>query len=253
MIIVLSPSKTLDATVDVPSDYTLPGFMDDTMRLVDVLKALSLKDIARLMTLSDALARLNRQRYQDFTVPFMPHVARPAILAFKGDVYTGLNAKHFSQADRVYADAHLRILSGLYGLLRPHDLIMPYRLEMGTRLHTAHGKNLYEFWGNKITDTLNTLLAQQKQPVLINLASVEYAKAISFKAIDGSIITPVFKEKKGKTTRVVMVHAKRARGMMAGYILRQRLEAPEGIQNFCEAGYGFEPGLSTDDSWVFVR
>lgn len=252
MIVLLSPSKTLDFSVAEPERYTFPDLLGQSEILVRILQGMTLPLFKKQMGVNDRLARLNYDRYQGFSLPFTPQNAKSAIAVFKGDVYTGLSAGAFSAFDLEYAQEHLRILSGLYGLLRPLDLIQPYRLEMGTNLVTSRGKNLYAFWGKRITEELKRLLVCSG-PFVINLASVEYSKAVHFSHLSATVVTPVFKEKKGNSYRSLMVYTKRARGMMAAYIIRNRLKTPEKIKDFREAHYQYEPDLSTKYEWVFVR
>ncbi len=253
MIIIISPSKTLNFSDITEGEYTNPDFLENSQILIDKLKKLSVKKICTLMDISEKLSELNWQRYHDFATPFAPHNAKQALYAFQGDVYDGLQAETLTRSDIKYASAHLRIISGLYGLLKPLDLIQPYRLEMGTKLANKNGKDLYQFWGNKITDKLNEMLKADKAPVVINLASVEYFKAVNTKILNARIITPVFKEKKADGYKIVALFAKRARGMMAGYIIKNHLKNIEDIKNFQEGGYKFNPILSTDYEWVFTR
>ena len=199
------------------------------------------------------IAKLNTDRYQSFKTPFTPKNAKQAIFAFKGDVYSGIDIEEYSDADLEYAQKHLRILSGLYGCLRPLDLIQPYRLEMKTKLHNVRGENLYQFWGDRITDELNKALEKQKQPVLVNLASNEYFKSVKPKQLKGRLLNINFKETKDGKTRVVAIFAKRARGMMTDYILRNRIEKPEDIKKFKQGGYRFRKELSDEKQWTFVR
>lgn len=253
MLILLSPSKTLDFETKVSALATQPDFLDDSQALIGQLRKLTLKDVSKLMDISDKLSELNVGRYRDFSVPFTPQNAKPAAYAFLGDVYDGLDFSSFSPAQVKNAQAHLRILSGLYGLLRPLDLIQPYRLEMGTALKNPRGKNLYEFWGERITEALNHTLAEQGETLVCNLASNEYWKAVKPKKLQAEVVTPVFKEYKNGSYKVVMLYAKRARGFMARYLLTNRISDKKGIQSFAGEGYHFEPGLSKGNEWVFVR
>lgn len=254
MIVVLSPSKTLDFDVPLLPRHTTPELLSFSSQLIGELKKLSVKEICKLMELSEKLGVLNYERYHHFSTPFSPENAKQAIAVFKGDVYDGLEAHRFSAKDLQYAQEHLRILSGLYGILRPLDLIQAYRLEMGTKLKNIKGKDLYSFWGKKITAKINELLVLAKQPsCLINLASNEYFKVIHPKEIKGEIITPVFKEKKGDQYKIVMIYAKRARGKMASYIIGHQLKNPSAIKDFNEDGYEFCEKLSTEKEWIFVR
>ncbi len=252
MLIILSPSKTLDFDKPTTGDFTTPDFLDDSQKLISSLRKLSHEEISSLMELSHKLTELNFGRYRNFSTPFTKDNARQAIFAFKGDVYEGLDIDKFSAADVQYADKHLRILSGLYGFLRPLDLIQPYRLEMSIKLKNPKGKNLYEFWDNKITDKLNDALAASGK-ILVNLASNEYYKAVKPKLIKGEIITPEFKEYKNGTYKMVALFAKRARGLMAAYIIKNRVEDIAGLNGFNLDGYKYNPKLSTAAKPVFTR
>ena len=254
MLIVVSPAKTLD--YDTPpktSKHTMPDYLDQSQILIDRLRLLSALDISELMKVSSKIAQLNFDRYEAWTPKFSPDNAKQAVLAFKGDVYTGLDVDSFNAKDLDFAQQHLRILSGLYGLLRPLDLMQPYRLEMGTRLDNERGRNLYEFWGERITEGLNKQLKKIKSPYLINLASNEYFKSVKPAHLQGEIITPAFKEYKNGEYRMIGIHAKKARGMLSRYIIRNRLKEPEAIRDFAEDGYRFNARQSSDTDWVFTR
>jgi len=254
MILVISPAKTLD--YETPSStqrFSQPAFLDDSAELIDQLKILSPSDVSSLMSISDKLGVLNSNRFIEWQIPFTPDNSKQAVLAFKGDVYEGMSANTLSEEDLNWANEHLRILSGLYGLLKPLDLMQPYRLEMGTRFSNERGKNLYEFWGNKITDKLNQELAEQKSPVLINLASNEYFKSVKSELLSAQVITPVFKDWKNDKYKIISFYAKKARGMMSAYIIKNRLESPSDIKQFDSAGYAFSPEQSTEKEWVFLR
>ncbi|AHM60019.1 hypothetical protein D770_08790 [Flammeovirgaceae bacterium 311] len=254
MLIIISPSKTQDfAPLSQTPDYTVPQFLDDSSKLVAELRKKKPAALGKLMDISENLAGLNHERFQEWQTPFTPENAKPALFAFKGDVYTGIPAEEYSSEELQYAQEHLRILSGLYGLLRPLDLMQPYRLEMKIKLKNKRGADLYKFWGKRLTDGLNNALQQQKEAVLVNLASNEYYKALQPKDIKGRIITPQFKEFKNGKYSMVALFAKRARGMMTDYILRNRLETPEAIKGFDREGYSFSEPLSVSDEWVFVR
>lgn len=253
MILVISPSKTLDFSGSISDKYTNPDFLDDSHKLITILRKLKVQDIAELMDLSEKLSQLNWQRYHDFTLPFSLENARQAIYAFKGDVYDGLAVEGFGASDINHANEHLRIISGLYGLLKPLDLIQPYRLEMGTKLANKNGKDLYKFWGDKITEKLNDSLEKDGSNILVNLASEEYFKAVNKRLLKGEIVTPVFKEKKGKEYKIISFFAKKARGKMVGYILKNRIKNGDAIKNFNEDGYEFNPKISSDKELVFVR
>lgn len=254
MLIVISPAKKLDYETPVKSGkFTMPDFLDDSAKLISTLRKYSAMDLAELMHLSMNLAELNFDRYYNWTKEYDQTQARQCLLAFKGDVYAGMDAESFKQKDLDYAQSHLRILSGLYGVLRPLDLMLPYRLEMGTKLENERGKNLYEFWGDTITDALNKQLKAQKDDILVNLASNEYFKSVKPKKIEGRIITPQFKEKKNGQFKMIGIYAKKARGLMSRYILLNRLKDPEEIKKFDYEGYAFNASLSKGDQWVFTR
>jgi hypothetical protein len=256
MIIVLSPAKSLDyETPPHVKKHTVPDFVDDAAELIGGLRRLSPQQIATLMGISDPLAQLNFQRYAEWSPEFGTHNAKQAVLAFNGDVYEGFNAKTLSSADLDYAQKHVRVLSGLYGLLRPLDLLQPYRLEMGTRFANARGKDLYAFWGERITHALNVQLKKNAgvARVLVNCASGEYFKSVRPKLLDAPVITPVFEDWKGGRYKIISFHAKRARGLMARYAVENRLDAPEALQGFNAEGYGFDADASNDSTYVFRR
>ncbi|MAU40518.1 MAG: peroxide stress protein YaaA [Kordiimonas sp.] len=258
MLVVVSPAKKLDFEENFSSlPHSQPDFLDQSEELIEVARDLSREDIASLMKISDNLADLNYQRYRHFSRPFTLANAKQAVLAFKGDTYRGLDAETLSDDDMDYAQRHFRILSGLYGVLRPLDLIQPYRLEMGTKLANPSGKNLYEFWDQQITTSLNKALEDacgpSAQKVLVNCASQEYFKAVKPSALNGRVITPVFKEVKDGQARVLGMMAKKARGMMARYIIQQRIDIPEGLKDFDLDGYTFQPDLSDDNVLEFHR
>lgn len=254
MLIVISPAKKLDYSSPVAAkNYSQPQLLDHSAELLQGLKKLSPQDVCALMGLSDNLGALNYERFQAWDRPFTKENAKPAILAFKGDVYQGLDADSMTDKQLDWAQDHLRILSGLYGLLRPMDLMQPYRLEMGTKFANQRGKDLYQFWGNIITDEINSLLSNAKTPVLLNLASNEYFKSVQQKNIAGRVVTPVFMDKKGDKYKIVSFYAKKARGLMSAYIIRNKITAVEGIKKFDVDGYSFNSAMSDGDSWVFTR
>lgn len=223
MLMVISPAKTLDYESPLATDtYTQPEFLDDACELVDQLKELEPHQISNLMSISDKLGQLNAERFQSWHTPFTPENARQAVLAFKGDVYTGLDAESFSEEDFEFAQQHLRMLSGLYGVLKPLDLMQPYRLEMGTRFENNRGKDLYAFWGSKITDEINRLLADD-DGVLVNLASNEYFKSVKKKDLEGRLITPQFKDWKNGQYKMISFYAKKARGLMCRFAIQNRI------------------------------
>ena len=254
MLIVISPAKTLDyETKPKTKVFTTPDYLDDSQRLINRLRTFSSLDISDLMKVSAKIADLNFDRYESWKKPFTMNNAKQAILAFKGDVYTGLAADTFKADDFKFAQQHLRVLSGLYGLLRPLDLMQPYRLEMGTKLKTDVGKNLYEFWGSDITAGLNKQLKKIKSKYLINLASNEYFKSVKPKELNAEIITPAFKEFKNGEYKMIGIYAKKARGLLSRYIIQNKLSNPEDIKLFNEDGYRFNKKLSKENNWVFTR
>jgi len=254
MLIVISPAKTLDYETPATTDlHSVPQFLDASEALIKALRKLSPPEVSELMGISAKLGDLNFGRYLEWSRPFTPANAKQAVLAFKGDVYTGLEAETFTEKDLKWAQDHLRILSGLYGLLRPLDLMQPYRLEMGTRFGIEKARNLYEFWGERITDALNNELTRRREPVLINLASEEYFKAVRPKKLAADIVTPIFKDMKGGKYKVISFYAKKARGMMAGYIIRNQLKDVEDIKQFDSAGYRYNAAMSSAREWVFIR
>ncbi|MFK0571987.1 peroxide stress protein YaaA [Endozoicomonas sp.] len=254
MLLVISPAKTLDyETPPETKQYTQPDFLDQSALLIEELRALNPAEIGSLMSISDKLAQLNAARFQAWSTPFSPDNAKQAVLAFKGDVYTGLDAETLTEKQLSYTQQHLRILSGLYGLLRPLDLMQAYRLEMGTRFANQRGKDLYQFWGGLITGQLNKALASEKTQVLINLASNEYFKSVQPKQINGQIITPVFKDWKNGQYKIISFYAKKARGLMCRYTIDNNIDQPEKLKGFDYAGYGFNEAMSSDREWVFTR
>ncbi|WP_444926285.1 peroxide stress protein YaaA [Microbulbifer sp. TRSA002] len=254
MLIVISPAKTLDYESDIPSlKTTQPDFLKESAALIKELRELSPQQVSSLMKISDKLGVLNYDRFHTWKRPFTDNNARPALLAFKGDVYTGLEAETMGKRDFAYAQKHLRMLSGLYGLLRPLDLIQPYRLEMGTKFENAKGKNLYEFWGDKITEALNAQLQGVKSRELINLASNEYFKSVKAKQLDAQVITPHFKDLKNGQYKMISFFAKKARGMMSRWAIDQRVKKAEELKGFDVAGYVYNPNMSTEWDWVFTR
>jgi cytoplasmic iron level regulating protein YaaA (DUF328/UPF0246 family) len=253
MILVLSPSKTLDEKSWPLAEHTQPDMLDDSQLLVNALKKYTPAKLQALMDISEKLATLNVQRYKDFSLPFTRDNAKQALLMFKGDVYEGMDVAHYGKADFAFAQKHLRILSGLYGLLRPLDLMQPYRLEMGTRLASKRGKDLYQFWGARITDAINAAAAGHAHPVLINLASEEYFKAVQPGALAMPVINVIFKENQKGKLKIIGLFAKRARGLMADYIIKKRIENPKDIKKFSAEGYQFQPSLSNASDWVFTR
>ncbi len=249
MLAVISPSKTQDFSPSSITQFTQTRQVDKTLALVDILRNYSADDLADLMSISDKLSALNFTRFQDFAPEFTLDNAKQAILAFKGDVYNGIDAPSLSSDDLAFAQEHVRMLSGLYGVIRPLDLIQPYRLEMGTKLSNEKGKNLYDFWGSDISRVLNT----DESEVLINLASNEYFKGIDKKALNARIIDIVFKENKKGQYKVIGIYAKRARGLMVRYLIDNRLSDPEQLKTFTIEDYGFNAEFSDENTWVFTR
>lgn len=253
MIILLSPSKTLDESPLIVEGATQPQFLKEASQLVAVARKLKQKDLEKLMDISPKLAALNVERFANFKTPFTAKTAKAAVYLFKGDVYDGLAVEQFKKADIAYAQQHLRILSGLYGLLRPLDLMQPYRLEMGISLKNPKGKNLYTFWGDTLTRAVNEAAEAAKSKLIINLASQEYFSAIHPKKLAYPLITPVFKESRNGKLATIGLMAKRARGTMAAWLIHERIQKPADIQNFSEDGYRFQPKLSAASELVFVR
>lgn len=254
MLVVVSPAKKLDFDSENTSEVTAqPRFLSQAKKLARAAKKLKSDDLRALMGISQPLADLNVARFKAFKPPFTPANARPAIDAFQGDVYVGFDAKTLSDDDREFANNHIRILSGLYGLLNPLDLIQAYRLEMGVRFSNERGANLYEFWGDRLSKAIDKDLKDHEHKILINLASNEYFKAVKARSLKAKVITPVFQDVKDGRARVISFLAKKARGMMARYIVDNRTTEPEELKNFSGGGYRFDPGQSTDTKWVFTR
>ncbi|MHC2147295.1 peroxide stress protein YaaA [Pseudomonas sp. 210_17 TE3656] len=254
MLTVISPAKTLDYdTPPVTQRYTQPQYLDDSQELIVQLRELSPAQISELMHLSDKLAGLNSARFGSWTPAFTPENAKQALLAFKGDVYTGLDAESLSEDDFSYAQDHLRMLSGLYGLLRPLDLMQPYRLEMGTKLANARGKDLYAFWGTRISEWLNQALAEQGDDLLLNLASNEYFSAVKRNALKARIINTEFRDFKNGQYKIISFYAKKARGMMSRFVIQERINDPEQLKQFDVQGYYYSAEQSKPDNLVFLR
>ena len=253
MLMIISPAKTLDCESPLATEtYTQPDYLDDACELIDQLKELEPHQVSNLMSISDKLGQLNAERFRTWHTPFTPDNARQAILAFKGDVYTGLDAESFSEDDFAFAQQHLRMLSGLYGLLKPLDLMQPYRLEMGTKFENKRGKDLYAFWGSKLTKALNELLAADDK-VLVNLASNEYFKSVQKKDIDGRLVTPQFKDWKNGQYKMISFYAKKARGLMCRYAIQNRITQADDLKGFNLEGYYFSEEQSDTNNWVFLR
>ena len=254
MLAVISPAKKLDfETAPKFKDHTLPQFIKDTEILVKTARKMSRAKLKQTMKLSDTLAELNYQRYQNFSTPFHLGNAKQAAWVFNGDTYVGLKADTLNKREMAFAQKHLRILSGLYGVLRPLDLIQPYRLEMGARFNPPHRANLYDFWDSRITDNLNALLDDQNDKTLVNLASSEYFKSVRAKELVGPVLTPIFREIKDGQSRTIGMFAKQARGTMARFIITNRVDKTEGLKDFNLSGYQFRSDLSDDNKWVYTR
>ena len=254
MLALVSPAKKLDfSALDRPLAHSEPAFADDTVKLVRAARRLGRGKLQRLMKLSDSLGELNYRRFRDFADEATPDNAKQAALAFAGDTYAGLDAASLDADDLDYAQSHLRILSGLYGLLRPLDLIQPYRLEMGRRLATRRGADLYGFWGDRLAKAIDAEVAGHPSPVVVNLASSEYFKAAQASSLGARVVTPVFKEEKNGAAKVIGFVAKHARGAMARHMITRRIETPDELKSFTEGGYGYRDELSDADTWVFTR
>lgn len=254
MLAVISPAKNLDWETPAPQiKASQPALLNQAERLVNQLRSMAPHELSALMRISDKLGHLNYQRYQQWQRPFNKNNARPAIFTFAGDVYQGLDAHSFTADDLAFAQDHLRILSGLYGLLRPLDLMQAYRLEMGTALANPHGKDLYAFWGDQITDALNSQLKKLSSTTLINLASNEYFKAVKPRQLKANLIEPVFKDWKNGQYKVISFYAKKARGLMSAYIVKEQLTRADELRRFDWGGYQFNETMSDDRKWVFTR
>jgi uncharacterized protein len=254
MLMVISPAKKLD--VESPSTVkknTQPLLLPDAEQLIDELKRLAPQEVSSLMHISDKLGTLNYDRYQEWQLPFTPDNAKQAIFTFKGDVYVGLDAESFSKGELDFAQQHLSILSGLYGVLRPLDLMQAYRLEMGTRFENVRGNNLYAFWGDKITQQLNEQLKKNNSQTLVNLASTEYFKSVDISSLNANIVTPIFKDQKNGVYKIISFYAKKARGLMAAYAIKNGITDAKGLKQFAVDGYTYQADQSNDKEWVFTR
>ena len=254
MLALISPAKKLDfETEPTLQTHTQPDFLPQSKKLVSAARKLSRQDLRNLMGISEALADQNFQRFKDFKPPFDLTNAKQAAMVFNGDTYVGLRTRELSKSDLEYAQNHLRILSGLYGVLRPLDLIQPYRLEMGLKFANPGGETLYQFWDSALTEAVNKAVKGHKDPTVVNLASNEYFKAIDPKGLNAPVITPVFKEVNQGQARVLGMFAKQARGMMARYMIVNRIETADGLKKFTDGGYRFQADQSDDKTWVFSR
>lgn len=254
MLFILSPAKTLDYSSQIPySGQSDLEFMKESAQLVRILKKLNPEELSKLMKVSSKIAYLNHDRFAQWKTPIALENARQAIFAFKGEVYNGLDAYTLNDYELEYAQNHMRMLSGLYGLLRPMDMMLPYRLEMGTKLQSTKFNNLYEFWGDKITKKLQKAIDESGTKILVNLASIEYFNAVNSKKIKSTIITPIFKEAKGDSYKVISIFAKKARGLMSRYIIQNQIENPEDLKHFDLDGYFYNEVLSTQTELIFTR
>ena len=254
MISIISPAKKLNFNSESPiKAFTQCDFLNESQKLVDQAKEYSFDDIMKLMSVSENIANLTAQRFQDWNMPFDGQNAKQAVLAFNGDTYTGLDAENFNSDDFNYSQDHLRILSGLYGLLRPLDLIQPYRLEMGTKMKNTKGKNLYDFWGTKISEQLNSDIENHESKYIVNCASDEYFKVIDLTTLNVPVIKPIFKDVKNGIPKVISFFAKRARGMMSKYIIKNRVESIDQLHLFNDSGYEFQPDQSNDHELIYIR
>lgn len=254
MLTVLSPAKTLDYQSSLPTrKYSVPDRLDRTQELVHLMAAKSPEELGTMMSISDDLAELNWQRFQDWEPEATRQNSRPAVLAFKGDVYQGLEADTFSASDFSYGQKYLRILSGLHGVLRPLDMIQPYRLEMGSQVDSPRGKNLYDFWGTEVTDSISDELSQHRTKVLVNLASKEYFSVVDPQRLGHRVVSPVFKDFNRDDYRIISFFAKRARGTMASWMIRNRVQTVKALSSFTGMGYRYSPELSTPDQPAFIR
>ncbi len=254
MLFVLSPAKNLNEKDPAPvAEHTQPALLAEAEKLMAEVRLLAPQQIAELMHVSDKIALLNAERNTAWHTPFTPENAKQAVYMFNGDVYEGLDVPSLGSQSVTYLQNHVRLLSGLYGLLRPLDLIQPYRLEMGTPFANARGKNLYEFWGGRITDLLNQTLAESGDNTLVNLASQEYFKAVDTAKLNARLITPVFKDEKNGQYKIISFYAKRARGLMVRYAAEHGITEPEALKNFDYEGYAFNAAASGENEWVFLR
>ena len=253
LVTIISPAKKLDySPVEKNIDSTIPSLLEHSNELIKDLKSLNPQEVSSLMSLSDKLGALNYERFQEWKTPFTKSNSKQAILAFKGDVYQGLDAESLSETELIWAQKHVRILSGLYGILKPMDLMQPYRLEMGTKFATKRGQNLYDFWNSIITEELNKNFSSDNTN-LLNLASNEYFKSINVSELKANVISPVFMDKKNGKYKIISFFAKKARGLMTRYVIKNRIEDINDIQNFEEGGYFFNEEMSEYNKPVFCR
>lgn len=253
MLLIISPSKTQELNDSLDVETSQPLLLQDSNLLIKVLQKISVAGLADLMKMSERLALQTAQRIKEFEVPFTADNARPAVGVFQGDVYSNISIDKYGNEGKAYIQEHLRILSGLYGILRPFDLMQAYRLEMGCKLENGRGKNLYEFWGEKITMEVDQILSNHSEPILVDLASAEYSRVIKKKKLNGAVLKIDFKERKGDTYRTVAIHAKRARGMMVDFTVRNRVRRVTELKDFQDAEYCFNSELSSEEHYCFTR
>jgi len=253
MLMLIAPSKTQQVPAESWEEATLPVLLSEGERLIRILREFSVEELANLMKMSNSLALQTHERITNFQTPFTIGNAKQALAVFEGDVYSRIESDSYSRENRTYLQQHLRILSGLYGVLRPMDLMQTYRLEMGCKLTTSRGKNLYEFWGDLVTEILNQDLTTHTESILVNLASAEYMRVIKKKKLQGEILQIDFKEQKGESYKTVAIHAKRARGMMVDFAVKNKVQTVAELQSFQREGYTFQGALSTEKHYVFIR
>ena len=254
MLMIISPAKTLDFETPVTTEsYSIPDYLENSAELVEIMKKKSLQDLVNMMQVSQKIAELNVERFKSWKLPFSPDNSRQALLAFKGDVYTGLDTATLSEEDFDYAQSHLRILSGLYGVLKPLDLIQPYRLEMGTKFENAKGKNLYDFWSNQVTSNLNKNIKKHENKTIINCSSNEYFNVIDQKNLEGNILNTVFKEYRDGELKFISFNAKKARGLLAKFVINNKITRNKDLKDFDLENYKFDSSLSDDSTFVFTR
>ncbi len=252
MIVVISPAKKLDENCDknLVTNFTIPPYLEDSKKIIKSLRKYSTDKLSKLMNISEKISLLNYERYIKWSLPFTKKNAHPALLLFQGDVYKGISVGDFKKEDFIYAQKSLRILSGLYGILKPLDLIQPYRLEMGTQIKIGKHNDLYDFWGDEITKAINE---DKNSDYLINLASVEYFKSINKEKLNAKLINITFKEKRNGSYKIIGINAKKARGLMSRYIIKKKISNPMHLKKFKEENYSYNKNLSSDSDWVFTR
>tara|TARA_Y200000002_G_scaffold61452_1_gene46687 strand:+ start:914 stop:1672 length:759 start_codon:yes stop_codon:yes gene_type:complete len=252
MLVVISPAKKLDENCDknLVTNFTIPPYLEDSKKIIKSLRKYSTDKLSKLMNISEKISLLNYERYIKWSLPFTKKNSHPALLLFQGDVYKGISVSDFKKEDFIYAQKSLRILSGLYGILKPLDLIQPYRLEMGTKIKIGSHNDLYDFWGDEITKSINE---DKNSDYLINLASAEYFKSINKEKLNGKLINIFFKEKRNGSYKIIGINAKKARGLMSRYIIKNKISNPIKLKKFKEENYSYNKNLSSDSNWVFTR